>query len=105
MVEFPGGREGHGPQLERDNVGVVIFGEDRGLKEGDTVKRLGEIVDVPVGKALAGRVMTRSATRSTARARSRPREARHRRREGARASFRVSRCTSRCRRALRRSTR
>jgi F-type H+-transporting ATPase subunit alpha len=43
--------------LERDNVGVVIFGEDRGLKEGDTVKRLGEIVDVPVGKGLLGRVV------------------------------------------------
>jgi F-type H+-transporting ATPase subunit alpha len=57
MVEFPGGIKGMALNLERDNVGVVIFGEDRGLKEGDTVKRLGEIVDVPVGKALLGRVV------------------------------------------------
>jgi F-type H+-transporting ATPase subunit alpha len=57
MVEFPGGVRGMALNLERDNVGVVIFGDDRGLKEGDTVKRLGEIVDVPVGKALLGRVV------------------------------------------------
>ncbi|GAM97163.1 ATP synthase alpha chain [alpha proteobacterium U9-1i] len=57
MVEFPGGVKGMALNLERDNVGVVIFGEDRGLKEGDTVKRLGAIVDVPVGKALLGRVV------------------------------------------------
>jgi F-type H+-transporting ATPase subunit alpha len=57
MVEFPGGVKGMALNLERDNVGVVIFGEDRGLKEGDTVKRLGEIVDVPVGKGLLGRVV------------------------------------------------
>ena len=57
MVEFPGGVKGMALNLERDNVGVVIFGEDRGLKEGDTVKKLGEIVDVPVGKGLLGRVV------------------------------------------------
>jgi len=57
MVEFPGGIKGMALNLERDNVGVVIFGEDRGIKEGDTVKRLGEIVDVPVGKGLLGRVV------------------------------------------------
>src|ERR671929_383139 len=57
MVEFPGGIKGMALNLERDNVGVVIFGEDRGLKEGDTVKRLGQIVDVPVGKGLLGRVV------------------------------------------------
>ncbi|HVK80409.1 MAG TPA: F0F1 ATP synthase subunit alpha, partial [Verrucomicrobiae bacterium] len=57
MVEFPGGIKGMALNLERDNVGVVIFGEDRNLKEGDTVKRLGEIVDVPVGKGLLGRVV------------------------------------------------
>jgi F-type H+-transporting ATPase subunit alpha len=57
MVEFPGGVKGMALNLERDNVGVVIFGEDRGIKEGDTVKRLGEIVDVPVGKGLLGRVV------------------------------------------------
>ncbi len=57
MVEFPGGIKGMALNLELDNVGVVIFGEDRGIREGDTVKRLGEIVDVPVGKALLGRVV------------------------------------------------
>ena len=57
MVEFPGGIKGMALNLESDNVGVVIFGDDRGIKEGDTVKRLGEIVDVPVGKSLLGRVV------------------------------------------------
>ncbi|NDC60398.1 MAG: F0F1 ATP synthase subunit alpha, partial [Alphaproteobacteria bacterium] len=57
MVEFPGGVKGMALNLEKDNVGVVIFGEDRGLKEGDTVKRLNEIVSVPVGKAMLGRVV------------------------------------------------
>src|SRR5512137_1880568 len=57
MVEFPGGLRGMALNLESDNVGVVIFGDDRGIKEGDTVKRLGEIVDVPVGKGLLGRVV------------------------------------------------
>jgi F-type H+-transporting ATPase subunit alpha len=62
---------GHGPEPGNDNVGVVIFGSDRDIKEGDTVKRTGAIVDVPVGKELLGRVVDGSATRSTARARSR----------------------------------
>ncbi len=57
MVEFPGGIKGMALNLETDNVGVVIFGDDRGIKEGDTVKRLGEIVDVPVGMGLLGRVV------------------------------------------------
>ena len=57
MVEFPGGVRGMALNLEDDNVGVVIFGSDRGIKEGDTVKRTGEIVDVPVGKGLLGRVV------------------------------------------------
>ncbi|WP_017931656.1 F0F1 ATP synthase subunit alpha [Robiginitomaculum antarcticum] len=57
MVEFPGGVKGMALNLETDNVGVVIFGDDRGIKEGDTVKRLGEIVDVPVGMGLLGRVV------------------------------------------------
>ncbi|NIR61978.1 MAG: F0F1 ATP synthase subunit alpha, partial [Gammaproteobacteria bacterium] len=54
MVEFPGGVRGMALNLERDNVGVVIFGDDRDIKEGDTVKRTGAIVDVPVGKGLLG---------------------------------------------------
>ena len=57
MVEFPGGVRGMALNLEEDNVGVVIFGSDRNIKEGDTVKRTGAIVDVPVGKGLLGRVV------------------------------------------------
>ncbi|QPM92076.1 F0F1 ATP synthase subunit alpha [Pseudooceanicola algae] len=57
MVEFPGGIRGMALNLEVDNVGVVIFGSDRDIKEGDTVQRTQSIVDVPVGDALLGRVM------------------------------------------------
>jgi F-type H+-transporting ATPase subunit alpha len=57
MVEFPGGIKGMALNLENDNVGVVIFGSDSTIKEGDTVKRTGAIVDVPVGKGLLGRVV------------------------------------------------
>jgi F-type H+-transporting ATPase subunit alpha len=57
MVEFPGGIRGMALNLEADNVGVVIFGEDKSIKEGDTVKRTGAIVEVPVGKGLLGRVV------------------------------------------------
>jgi len=57
LVEFPGGIKGMALNLETDNVGVVIFGADRGIKEGDTVKRTGSIVDTPVGKELLGRVV------------------------------------------------
>ena len=57
MVEFPGGIRGMALNLEADNVGIVIFGSDRDIKEGDTVKRTNAIVDVPVGDALLGRVV------------------------------------------------
>jgi F-type H+/Na+-transporting ATPase subunit alpha len=57
MVEFPGGIMGMALNLESDNVGVVIFGSDRDIKEGDTVKRTNSIVDVPIGDALLGRVV------------------------------------------------
>jgi F-type H+-transporting ATPase subunit alpha len=58
MVEFPGaGLRGMALNLESDNVGVVIFGDDRSVREGDLVKRTGAIVDVPVGKGLLGRVV------------------------------------------------
>jgi len=57
MVEFPGSIKGMALNLEMDNVGVSIFGDDTGIKEGDIVKRTGEIVDVPVGKGLLGRVV------------------------------------------------
>jgi F-type H+-transporting ATPase subunit alpha len=57
MVEFPGGIRGMALNLEEDNVGVVIFGDDRTIREGDIVKRTGAIVDVPVGRELLGRVV------------------------------------------------
>ncbi len=57
LVEFPGGIAGMALNLETDNVGVVIFGDDRDIKEGDVVKRTGSIVDVPVGPGLLGRVV------------------------------------------------
>tara|TARA_B100000686_G_scaffold351489_1_gene450436 strand:- start:650 stop:2194 length:1545 start_codon:yes stop_codon:yes gene_type:complete len=57
MVEFPGGIKGMALNLEEDNVGIVIFGSDRDIKEGDTVRQTGDIVDVPVGKELLGRVV------------------------------------------------
>jgi F-type H+-transporting ATPase subunit alpha len=58
LVEFPSaGIKGMALNLETDNVGVVIFGDDKGVKEGDTVSRTGSIVDVPVGKGLLGRVV------------------------------------------------
>ncbi len=57
LVEFPNGVKGMALNLETDNVGVVIFGDDSGIREGDTVKRTGAIVDVPVGRGLLGRVV------------------------------------------------
>ncbi|OJW21592.1 MAG: F0F1 ATP synthase subunit alpha [Sphingopyxis sp. 65-8] len=57
MVEFANGVKGMALNLEADNVGIVIFGSDSEIKEGDTVKRTGTIVDVPVGKGLLGRVV------------------------------------------------
>ena len=57
MVEFPGGIRGMALNLETDNVGAVIFGSDREIREGDTVKRTGDIVSVPVGRGLLGRVV------------------------------------------------
>jgi F-type H+-transporting ATPase subunit alpha len=58
MVEFPGvGLRGMALNLEADNVGIVIFGDDSGIREGDTVSRTGNIVEVPVGRGLLGRVV------------------------------------------------
>ncbi len=57
MVEFPGGLKGMALNLEADNVGVVVFGDDRNIKEGDIVRRTGSIVEVPTGKGLLGRVV------------------------------------------------
>lgn len=68
LVEFSSGVKGMALNLEEDNVGVVIFGSDQEIKEGDTVKRLDSIVSVPVGKELLGRVSMHWASRLTARA-------------------------------------
>jgi F-type H+-transporting ATPase subunit alpha len=58
LVEFPSaGLKGMALNLETDNVGVVIFGDDKAVREGDTVSRTGAIVDVPVGRGLLGRVV------------------------------------------------
>src|SRR5271167_115705 len=57
MLEFPNGMRGMALNLEVDNVGVVVFGDDSGIGEGDIVKRTGAIVEVPVGKGLVGRVV------------------------------------------------
>ena len=57
MVEFSDGIKGMALNLEKDNVGVVIFGDDRSIKEGDVVKRTQSIVDAPIGKSLLGRVV------------------------------------------------
>src|SRR5438094_3734655 len=57
LVEFPGGVMGMVLNLDADNVGCVIMGSDTGIQEGDTVKRTGRIIDVPVGEALVGRVV------------------------------------------------
>ena len=57
LVEFPGGLYGLVLNLEQDNVGVALFGDTAGVKEGDTVKRTGRIMEVPVGEATVGRVV------------------------------------------------
>ncbi len=68
MVEFEDGTKGMALNLETDNVGVVIFGDDRNIQEGATVKRTGDIVDVPVGKGLLGALWMVLATRLMAKA-------------------------------------
>ena len=57
MVQFQSGVMGMSLNLESDNVGVVVFGNDRDIMEGDVVKRTGAIVDVPIGEAMLGRVL------------------------------------------------
>ena len=104
MVEFPGGIRGMALNLETDNVGVVIFGSDRDIKEGDTVKRTGAIVDVPVGPELLGRVVDALGNPIDGKG---PINATERRASTSRlpASSRASRFMSRCRPASRPSTR
>ncbi|HIS65437.1 MAG TPA: F0F1 ATP synthase subunit alpha, partial [Candidatus Avoscillospira avistercoris] len=57
LIEFPGGQYGMAQNLEEDSVSIVILGDDAGIREGDTVKRTGRVVSVPVGEALVGRVV------------------------------------------------
>src|ERR1019366_4872975 len=57
LLEFPGGLIGLALNLEKDTVGAVLLGEDRGVKEGDTVRRTGRVAEVPVGEAFLGRVV------------------------------------------------
>ncbi len=104
MVEFRGGIRGMALNLEADNVGVVIFGADRDIKEGDTVKRTGAIVDVPVGPELLGRVVDALGNPIDGKG---PINATRRARVDVKApaSFRASRFMSRCRPASRLSTR
>ena len=57
LLEFPGGIQGMALNLEEDNVGAVLLGSEVGIKEGDTVKRTGKIIQIPVGEALVGRIV------------------------------------------------
>ncbi len=57
LLEFPGGVQGMALNLEEDNVGAVLLGDEAGIKEGDTVKRTGKIIQIPVGEELVGRVV------------------------------------------------
>jgi F-type H+-transporting ATPase subunit alpha len=57
MVEFSSGVKGMALNLETDNVGIVVLGNDREIQEGDVVKRTGSIVDVPIGEEMLGRVL------------------------------------------------
>ncbi len=104
MVEFPGNIRGMALNLETDNVGVVIFGEDKAIKEGDTVKRTGAIVEVPVGKGLLGRAVDALGNPIDGKG---PIESSETMliEVTAPASFRANRSTNRCRPGSRRSTR
>ena len=105
MVEFENGIRGMALNLETDNVGIVIFGNDREIKEGETVKRTGAIVDVPVGKGLLGRVVDALGNPIDGKGPIKADEARAASTSRRPASSRASRCTSRWRPASRRSTR
>jgi len=84
MVEFENGTRGMALNLETDNVGIVIFGADREIKEGQTVKRTGAIVDTPVGKGLLGRVVDALGNPIDGKGPDPGRQADARRRQGAR---------------------
>lgn len=67
LLEFPGETYGMAMNLEEDNVGAVILGSDREIREGDIVKPTGTVVEIPVGNAMLGRVINALASPSTAR--------------------------------------
>ena len=97
MLEFPHGIYGIALNLEEESVGAVLLGEYTEIKEGDTVKRTGRIISVPVGPELVGPSSTPSASRSTAKARS-CRSSRWRSSASLPASSIARRSRSRCRR-------
>ena len=105
MVEFDSGLRGMALNLENDNVGVVAFGNDRAIKEGDTVKRTGAIIDIPVGEGMLGRVVDGLGDPIDGGGRYHRRDAASVSRSRRRASSRASRSTSLWSRASRPSTR
>ena len=105
MVEFENGTRGMALNLETDNVGIVIFGADREIKEGQTVKRTRAIVDTPVGKGLLGRVVDALGNPIDGKGPIQADRAHARRRQGARHHSAQVGATSRWRPASRRSTR
>lgn len=104
MLEFPGGVMGMALNLEEETVGAVLLGDATAIKEGDTVKTTGRVVEVPVGEACSAGSWTRSGARSTTRVRS-PRPRPGRSSASPRASSSASRWTRRSRPASRPSMR
>ena len=104
MIEFPHGVTGLALNLEEDNVAVVLFGHWQLLAEGDTAKRTGKVMSVPVGEGLIGRVVDPLGNADRRRAADRAERSRCRWSSRRPASSTASRSPSRCRRASRRST-
>ena len=104
MIEFPHGVTGLALNLEEDNVAVVLFGHWQLLKEGDTAKRTGKVMSVPVGEGLIGRVVDPLGNAARRRSADRGRQVRCRWSSRRPASSTASRSPSRCRPASRRST-
>ncbi len=105
LVEFPDGIFGLVLNLEQDNVGVALFGDATRIKEGDTVKRTGRIMEVPVGEAVVGRVVNALGQPDRRQGPDRDQAPAPRRGQGARHHRAPAGAASRCRRASRRSTR
>ena len=105
MLELPHDVTGLALNLESDNVGAVLFGDWTKIVEGDTVKRTGRLLEIPVGDALLGRIVDPLGNPLDGKGDINTDETRARRVQGARASSSASRSRSRCRPASRRSTR